>query len=349
MNASENIIREIEKGFGYHQSTKRYSAETVKSWMDSSDLEVMGAVLDNILINPESLERIVPRITEEEIFSFRLEFLGRCLLENPCGMWAYDRVRAARSVLREFWDNDIRNGNMEQAHRIKDWLGRISELDNAESRQAVLVEILSKLFRELRWRDFFSDWQREPKLKPLYESAYNVGVSHSSEPVMDAILQAAKSDLPIEKETAESWMESSSLEVMGAAWELIISEDDILQRIVPPLTISDLQEFYLRYYERAIVEDPHDRWGLSAYGAANDMLAWFRSPHTDECLAFPNCLKDMLGRVYKMGDRETFDVVVNGALEHILQSDSNKHLFSDWLDDPVLRKAYGAATGCYLS
>lgn len=145
----------------------------------------------------------------------------------------------------------------------------------------------------------------------------------------------------IPKERVLHWMDSDDIQAMGAIFAYI-TEIPYANRITPPLSFAEIHPFVMRYFEQCIHEDPQMAWADSRYSAAGTLVNWFgelwRDPQVPrEALKE---IKNLLARLYRLGDENVRDAIVNGALEHLFENKEFSRFFTDWQFDPILKNAY---------
>jgi len=87
----------------------------------------------------------------------------------------------------------------------------------------------------------------------------------------------------VSREMVRQWMRQSSLEVLGAVYELVTYSPH-WERIEPPLEERDLLDFLITFYKRCLLEDPKGEWALSRYEAAAAIASRFRAlAHGKKC------------------------------------------------------------------
>ncbi len=164
---------------------------------------------------------------------------------------------------------------------------------------------------------------------------------------IEALLQCdmtnlATSSIPLH--TVEIWMESESIEVMGAVAELISSCGHFKQ-IMPPLEFEPYHRFFLRYYERCLLEDPQGKWAHSRYSAGWDIVRWFIGLWDNPSIP-RNIIEDLkkwLARIYLASNDSLRTCLVTATLEHLFENPDVRNFFLDWKKDPVLGIAFGQA------
>jgi hypothetical protein len=145
--------------------------DTVKGWMESQDIETMGALM-NLLADPRHFSRIDPPLTFEEYFPFAARYYERTIRENPGGEWSDSRTTAGSDFAKWFiqlWEN--RSTYDSEIRQIKTLLKRLYEEGSQESRSNLVTSVLEHLFLFPDIADYFADWQGEPLLKSPYAEA----------------------------------------------------------------------------------------------------------------------------------------------------------------------------------
>ncbi len=156
------------------QSTERGSTvpqATVRHWMASEDLEVLGAVF-SLLHKPKCYDHISPQLCFEDYHIFHMKFYERCLRDNPMGEWSETRYSAAISLVSWFvglW-NDISVPRTALAD-LKKMLERLYISDNEELRCCIITGALEHLFEDKNIREYFSDWLNVELLGSAYQEA----------------------------------------------------------------------------------------------------------------------------------------------------------------------------------
>ena len=143
------------------------------------------------------------------------------------------------------------------------------------------------------------------------------------------------------------WAQVDDLETQGAL-QVFLSNPVYAARVHPPIPADDLIRFLLKYYERCIHEDPTGGWVCSRYEAAREITRWFRTMWRDpgtrqDGRRTIETIKEWLARIYRDGDAEIRESIINGTLEHLFESQAIASFFDEWKDDPVLGHAYTEA------
>ncbi len=158
---------------------------------------------------------------------------------------------------------------------------------------------------------------------------------------IEALVEAGS---PIPCRAVEQWMVSDYIDVLGAVYDLLISER-ASRRIEPPLDFSEFPPFLLRYMERCLRDDPEaggpHNWAVTGMELVSYYWhLWEQKDVRDQEFVK---LKQWLARVYSEGDEDVRYRVETGVLEHLLEDAKIAEYFADWQDDAVLKHAYDAA------
>lgn len=149
-------------------------------------------------------------------------------------------------------------------------------------------------------------------------------------------------DLPFRRAEVERWMTTENLESMGAVVSFLYGHHELIDDMPTMEAIIDLS---LRFYERCLRENPNGLYAPSRYLAGRAFVRWYRMMRRDE--AVPESVltrgRKMLRRVYEEGDKETRKAVIQGALEHLLETPEIRADFDEWRREPSLRAAYREA------
>lgn len=148
----------------------------------------------------------------------------------------------------------------------------------------------------------------------------------------------------IGKEKILKWMQDEDVEALGALFHFL-SKPEMYSRIVPYLTYEDHHDFWLRYFEKCLLEDPDGDWADSRYGAGNTLTNLFIELWKDNQVPRKKLLeiKRWLGKLYKSSNDEVRLAIVQGTLEHLFEYPELRKYFAEWKKDPALRTAYSEA------
>jgi hypothetical protein len=173
--------------------------------------------------------------------------------------------------------------------------------------------------------------------------------SQSREETIGAIRSAFGGDDPamgpaVSKENVLGWMRSPDIEVRGALYSKITNAA-CAKRIEPPLQSEDYFCFVVPYLEQCIEQNPDGEWAESRYLAGHALAAWIKDFWNDKEVPRAKLaeIKRRLGDLYRRGDEDVRDGVLNGVLEHLFESRPLANYFREWEGDPVLGRAYSDA------
>jgi len=148
-------------------------ARHLLEWMDSDDLEVLGAVITLLRDSPH---RIQGALKQDRMVQRVLHYHRRCLLENPQEECAHNRYQAGVSLRYFFFqfsaDEQI-SGRALAA--IKTMLAELYRSGDSELRACIATSCLEHLFESRRIAAYFSDWQEDPILAAAYTEALEWG------------------------------------------------------------------------------------------------------------------------------------------------------------------------------
>ncbi len=175
MNKKASVsLDEILREFGVNNSREGSSTiplEKLKYWMESGDIEVLGAVA-SFIADARYFERIKPPIGFDDTHAFLLRYFKRCFLENPDGEWADSRYSAGRDVYLWFvslWHK--KNTRSVVFDDYKALLASLYRKGDAELRACIVTATLEHLFETSSIRKFFADWKEDPILTQAYAEA----------------------------------------------------------------------------------------------------------------------------------------------------------------------------------
>jgi hypothetical protein len=154
-----------------HQPKDPIGAEDVRQWLESNDIEVLGAAF-RLLHNPEQYTRVSPPLTFNDYRNFHIKYFARCLREDPKGDWCESRYLAGHSLVRWFkglWsDQDIPR---EALAELKALLGQLAKEPDEGLRNCILTAVLEHLFEDEDILAFFSEWKEDRGLRSIYDEA----------------------------------------------------------------------------------------------------------------------------------------------------------------------------------
>ena len=132
----------------------------------TADIERLGVIYD-ALSNAAFLKRVSPPLSREQIYGFLRTYYGRCLSEDPKGVWADSRYSAmwdAANWLKSSW-------RVLSEHEQREWREWIKThyIDGAFAvREAIETGFLEHIFSDKKIADFFSVWEQEDLLRDAY-------------------------------------------------------------------------------------------------------------------------------------------------------------------------------------
>lgn len=160
----KDIVSEFDKSAPIAQ-------EAVKRWMETEDIEAMGALM-SLLADEKHSQRIDPPIMFKEYFPFAAHYYERSIRENPDGEWSDSRTTAGWDFAKWFiqlWEN---RPNYDAAiNELKKLLRKLYEEGDEEFRSDFVIMVLEHLFQNPVIADYFADWQNEPLLSPAFAEA----------------------------------------------------------------------------------------------------------------------------------------------------------------------------------
>jgi len=149
----------------------------------------------------------------------------------------------------------------------------------------------------------------------------------------------------INHDTITKWMKEGDLNVLGALYSLL-TKDGYAKRIVPALSFDEYFSFFMRYYNRCIIENPVsediDSYLMSRYSAGTDLSLFIISIGNDDGVSrdYIYDIKNWLRELYINGNQEIRVCLINSVFEHIFQNKKIAKLFRDWNAHPILGSAY---------
>jgi hypothetical protein len=150
--------------------------DKIINWMQSKDIEVLGAIYD-FISRKKYYKKIYPGLTAEDYNGFIMHFFKRCILEIPSTDWKSDHFVLSRydagydfvRWFKIFWNDP--NVPKSIVYALKEWLENIYKDGDEEIRECIITAMLEHLFNNEEIATFFSDWLSDPILKPAYERA----------------------------------------------------------------------------------------------------------------------------------------------------------------------------------
>ena len=168
-NLADVIIEEF--GLPERPKTSVIPKQKVLDWMDSDDVEALGA-LYSFATDPNYSGRIQPGMTFWEYWKLISRYFERCFHENPSGEWAHGRYDAGWDLAGWFvkiWQDQTISEDAKT--EIKQWLGKQYVMGNAEVRRCLVDSVFEHIFEKPDIARYFSDWKTEPDLSMAYGEA----------------------------------------------------------------------------------------------------------------------------------------------------------------------------------
>jgi len=141
-------------------------------------------------------------------------------------------------------------------------------------------------------------------------------------------------------EEVSSWARSGNADLMGAAFQALMSRTDIIDGVEGDRFIVTYLIFIIEGRGGSA-----EIFQLPPYIAAHEIARVYKHWHEhasppDDNLKY---IRNELSRLYASGDEKQRRRVVDGALEHIFEEASCRPDFEDWKDSPLLAGAIDEA------
>ncbi|OGP62907.1 MAG: hypothetical protein A2169_00475 [Deltaproteobacteria bacterium RBG_13_47_9] len=173
-NRDASQLNEIESEFEGDTGAP-ISQVKVKAWMQSQDIEVLGAVY-HLIIDKRYYLRIEPPLVVKDYLPFIKHYFERCFREIPQDSsdfkWAHSRYSAGWELASWFvnlWNDEGVPRSM--LLEIKDWLAEIYKDGDEQLRVCIITATLEHLFETKEIARFFADWRKDLILRPGYDEA----------------------------------------------------------------------------------------------------------------------------------------------------------------------------------
>lgn len=160
--------------------------------------------------------------------------------------------------------------------------------------------------------------------------------------MIGAIEKASCGVQKINAGTVRSWLRTSSLDVLGAAVQLVVRNS---RNVEPPLSMEEICTTVEAYYQRCLVENRQaSNYAPNRSIAGLEFVGWFRSLWLDTRVPreYLIRLKMMLRNIcvtYKVPPEE----IVGAVIEHLFETPEIAEFFSDWKSDPLLARVFALA------
>lgn len=139
--------------------------------ISSDDLEVAGIAYD-LLSEDRKRRWIDPPLSPEEVQSITMDYLERCINQNPTGEWCLSRYESAWEVQRwilNLWDSEV--GGPGPLERWKQWIEKLYQGGDERIRRALVDGILEHLFEHRALQEYFADWKTRSEFQRPYDEA----------------------------------------------------------------------------------------------------------------------------------------------------------------------------------
>jgi hypothetical protein len=168
--------------------------------------------------------------------------------------------------------------------------------------------------------------------------------NQSAPEILKALSRDLKGTDRISADLLRKWMRRPEIEVQAAIYDLVTSSERV-KNVVPALTFEDYLAFMPAFFSRCLVENPSTELTLSRWEAAMEFMAWFSNLWDDPSVnkSILAGAKNQLRKLYLEGDADVRLALIQGTLEHLFENASVREFFTDWLNDPILQKAYEEA------
>jgi hypothetical protein len=137
----------------------------------------------------------------------------------------------------------------------------------------------------------------------------------------------------------EVWLNSGSLNTLGAAIALIEDANNLL--IESPKMDTKIN-LYLDYFRRCILENPSTPYTENRYIAAHSLSNFYRALRADSKVprSYLEDFRNMIKHLYLTGSHEVRNALLTGTLEHLFEDHGIRKEFSDWKNVDALKSVY---------
>jgi hypothetical protein len=159
--------------FGLPENLKQsvISNKTVLDWMQSSDIEALGA-LYSFVMKANYSNRIKPVLTQYDYWNFLSRYFARCFREDPNGEWAHSRYQAGWDLanwITKLWKDQP--SSSEILVEVRKWLGDLYREADAPLRRCIVDAALEHMFENKQVARFFVGWKSDQILAQAYSEA----------------------------------------------------------------------------------------------------------------------------------------------------------------------------------
>lgn len=140
------------------------------------------------------------------------------------------------------------------------------------------------------------------------------------------------------------WMESGSMELMSAAFQILSSRTSQLRGTLSSAAVAEFEARYLIQI-MAAAEPPSAVFDFSPYLAGHALATLYKTlRNAQKFNPLALWIRNELEGLYQSGDEAKKRLVVDGVLEHIFESADLRGDFAAWRGNPALRTAFDEAS-----
>jgi len=169
MTKDPNTKPEIEAFQKWFDSGQRLQWSDLVRWMQSDEIETLGAVF---MLLHEHADRIETMPPMDMAINFCSHYFRRCLVENPSGDYADSRYTAAYTL--ESWYKALRRDRRvprKFLRQVREMLREVYEQGDEDIRTCIVHGALEHLFEAPEIVKEFADWKQNPSLRKAYGEA----------------------------------------------------------------------------------------------------------------------------------------------------------------------------------
>jgi hypothetical protein len=155
-----------------------------------------------------------------------------------------------------------------------------------------------------------------------------------------AVQAALDSDTPISRDLAVEWCRrADDIRTLALLYRLT---GEAYERIQPPLGQQETCRLIQRYLLECIRLDPQDGAAFSRFEAAEVLVIWFQhlSRLGEDTTPVLRDAASAVTQLYLESNAEVRNAIETGFLEHVLEDEEFRPLFSGWAQDHRLREAW---------
>ncbi len=167
-----NTLDEVEKaaiGREDDGAAREIRLVDLERWMESSDIEVLGAVY-SIISEVRTFSKVSPPPDAAKCDRFALSYIERCIRHDPHGEWASTRYEAAYDATSWFealWAETA--GTSAVLSDLRETLARLTMECDAAVQDCIVTGVLEHLFQNRKIQKFFAGWAEREVLKDSYK------------------------------------------------------------------------------------------------------------------------------------------------------------------------------------